>query len=881
MNWLRQIWQRRRMERDLYEEIGSHIEERADELTATGMSCEDAVRQARREFGNATGIAEAGREVWRWGALEDFAGDSRFALRQLGKNPVFAAAAVLTLALGIGANTAVFSVINAVLLRPLPYPDSGQLVSVMSRTTRGDGPRPETLSYPTYFDFRRMNTVFEHIACFRADEASLSGTGAATHLRAAIVSANLFAMLGVHPALGRGFLPEEEQPGARVVVISDGLWRSRFGADPQMAGRVVTIDGQPHTVVGVAPAGFQFPPTPEPLDVWLTLARDRNSATLVPVTEERGSRMLLAAARLKKGVAVERAQQEMDRIAGALAKQYPDQNRQVAATYVQRLNEALVRDGRDPMWVLFGAVFLVLLIACANLANLLLARTSERVREFALRASIGASRARLIRQMVTESLIISLLGCAVGIAGAFWLLRYVMPLAGNGVPRMQEATQLDATVLLFAAGLSLITALLASLAPALRLRRAEFAGSLQEGSRASTGGGERTRSALVVVQIALGMVLLSAAGLLTTSLTKMLQRDFGLQPGRVLTFNVTPSGPSYPDERRLAFHARLLERLRNLPGAREAALGMPLPLTGSSMSVAFQIQDRPTAPHERPRSNMAIITPGYFRTIGARMLRGRDFNERDNDGAPPVLVVNDAFARQFFPGEEALGRRITPGATGKRGTRMHEIIGIVGDARQSALGRQPDPIYYFSYAQLSWCCPSVLVRSDGDPSSLQTAVVSVVAELDPQLPVFETQVLSDQLDRATTGPRFVVTVLGGFAALAQMLTLVGLYGVLAYSVERRRRELGLRMALGAGREKVIGLVVRKVAVLVFIGVAFGLAGSLATGQLLAQILYETKPSDPLLLGVTCGLVALTAELGAYVPARRAARIDPAEALRAE
>ncbi|HZO51484.1 MAG TPA: ABC transporter permease, partial [Bryobacteraceae bacterium] len=752
MNWLRQIWQRRQMERDLNEEIGAHLNERVDELTASGMSPADAARQARREFGNVAGLEESGRDVWRWGAFEDLLADVRFALRQLRKNPVFAVAAVLTLALGIGANTAVFSVINAVMLRPLPYPEPERLVSVMSLTTRGDKPRPDSLSYPTYFDFRHMNSVFEHIVSFRGDEASLTGVGAATHLRAAIVSADLFAMLGVHPALGRGFLREEERLGTKVAVISDGLWRSRFGSDPQMAGRTITIDGAPHVVVGVAPRGFNFPPTPEPIDVWMTLERDHASGTAVPVTEQRGARMLDATARLKPGVTIQRAQQEMDSIAAALAKQYPDQNRGVSATIIRPQLEALVGRGRDPMWIVFGAVILVLLIACANLANLLLARTSERVREFSLRASIGASRGRLIRQMVAESLTISLIGCAAGVGGAYWLMKYLLPLAGNGLPRVQEAS-IDSRVLLFAAGLAVTTALLASLAPALRLRKAEFAGSLQEGSRASTGGGERTRGALVVVQIGLGMVLLSSAGLLTSSFAKLLQRDLGLQPGRVVTFKVTPSGAGYSDERRMAFYARLLERLRNLPGAKETSLGMPLPLTGSSMTVSFQIPERPTAPHQRPRSNMAIITPGYFRTIGAPMLRGRDFTERDVDGASPVLVVNDAFARRFFPGQDALGKRIVPGATSNRGTQIREIVGIVRDARQSVMGSDPEPIYYFPYAQMSWCCPAVLVRSEDNPSSLQASIAKVVADLDPQLPVFDMAPLQEQLDRGMGTPR--------------------------------------------------------------------------------------------------------------------------------
>jgi putative ABC transport system permease protein len=880
MNWIRQIFSRRQLRQDLADEIQEHLEEKIDEFVQRGMSRDDAAAAAYREFGNVTRLQERGRDIWRWPSLEDFLADVRFALRQLRKSPTFALATILTLALGIGANTAVFSVINAVVLRPLPYPEPERLVSVESRDIRG-APHPTNLSYPTFFDFRRENKVFEHIVSYRDSEFSLTGTGRPLHLRGEIVSWDLFSMLGVRPALGRGFLPQEEEASERVVILSHQLWQGPFGADATIVGRTVMIDSQPHTVVGIAPQGFNFPIGGAPVQIWTTVARDAASATVTPVTKQRGARMLNAMARLKKGISIDQAQAQLDTVAASLARRYPDSNRNVRSTYVRPELETLAGNTRAPLLILLGAVGLVLLVACANIANLLLTRTAERAREFAVRTAIGAGRGRLVRQLITESLTLSFIGCTLGVLLSIGIMRLILPLAGDGIPRIQEAT-MDSRVLLFSTALAVVTSLLFGLAPVLRTVRPSLSDALKEGSRTTTDGADVLRSALCVGQIALGLVLLSGASLLIASFLHLMRRDLGFQPRGLLAFSVNLPDRDYPRQRQADFYTRLLENLNSIPGVASAAAAMPLPLTGSQMTVSFNIQDRPEPPADRPRSDMAIVTPGYFRSIGAPLLQGRDFSEQDDANAAPVLIVNQAFSERFFPGENAVRKRIEPGATSEPGgSTMREIVGVVGNAKQSALLPGAEPIYYFPYQQLPWCCPSVLVRGKAAPLRLEPAIRSAVASLDKQLPIYDVRTLEAILGEDMARPRFQMILLGSFAAIALLLTVVGLYGVLTYSVVRRKREIGVRIALGASRGEVISLVLKRAALLVLLGLSLGLGGAFAGGQILSKMLYGVAPQNPLLLAVACSVLGLTAALAAYSPARRAASIDPMESLRAE
>jgi len=874
MNWIKQLLVRRQMNRDLSEEIQQHIDEKVEELVEAGLSQEEAAARARLEFGNLALLAERGRDVWRWHSLEDFFSDVRFALRQLGRSPAFAVAAVLTLALGIGTNTAVFSVVNAVILRPLSYPESERLVSVKTLDLRGV-PKPSDLSYPNFFDFRSANKVFEHIVSYRDEQFSLTGVGEPFHLRGEIVSWDLFPVLGVPPVIGRGFLPAEEERGQRVLVISHRLWRERFGEDPTVVGRSVTIDGQPHTIVGVAPAGFSFPIAPEPVDMWTTLARDADSDTFTPVTEQRGARMLSVIARLKKGVTIEQAQAQLDVIAASLAKQYPDSNKNFPRTYLRSEIENMTGDAKPPLLILLAAAGLVLLVACGNVANLLLMRTAERAREFALRTAIGAGRVRLVRQLVTESLTLSMIGCTVGVLAAIGTMRLILPLAGNHLPRIGEVG-IDGRVLLFSVVLAAVTSLVFGLAPVLRILGPRVVEGLKEGAGTTTDGGEKLRNALCVGQIALGLVLLSAASLLIASFYNVMNRDLGFQPAGLLSFSVNPQ------QEQAVFYSRLREKMGSIPGATSAAIGMPLPLTGSQMTVAFNIEERPAPAGERPRSNMAIVSPGYFRTIGTPILRGRDFNEQDKLDGAPVLIVNQAFAEKFFPGVNVLGKRIEPGARyGAAGAKMREIVGVVGNARQSLLTPGSEPIYYFPYEQLPWCCPSVLVRSQTPLVSLEQDIRNSVGSLDNQLPIYNLRTMDGLFADGMTTSWFVVLLLGSFATVALLLTVTGLYGLLSYAVVRRTREIGLRVALGASPGEVRAMVLRRAMTFVLLGMAVGIAGAIVGGRALKTVLFGVAPYNPLLLAIACLVVALAGGFAAYLPARHAASIDPMHALRNE
>src|SRR5262245_30395644 len=871
LNGLTGLWRRRLDDDDFQEEIRAHLAIAADDQMADGADRETARLAARKAFGNVTLTTEEARPVWTawWlAAIEDLFADVRFALRQLRRSPAFALAGILTLALGIGANTAVFSVVNAVVLRPLPYPAPGRLVSVRSRDLRTLA--STDLSYPTFFDFRDENTVFEHIVSYRASDFTLTGTDQPLHLRGQIVSSDLFAMLHVQTALGRGFLRSEEAAAERVVIVSQELWR-RLGGDQAIVGKTVTIDGQPHTVVGVAPPRFEFPIAHEPAEIWTTLARDAASATVTPVTQQRGSRMLNVMARLKSGVSIEQAQAEMDAIAASLAVRYPDSNKNIQSTFVRPEIDHLVGDARWPLFILLGAVGLVLVVACANIANLLLARTEERAREFTVRAAIGAGRARIVRQLLAESLTLSAIGCAAGLAVATWSISLFRT---PPVVRIDEAV-VDGRVLVFSGTIAIATSLLFGLAPALRAASGEPADGLKGGSRTNTPGSNRLRHGMCIAQVALGLVLVSGAGLLIGSFLHLVRRDLGFRPDGLLTFDINLPDKDYTRPKQLDFYTRLIERLTVLPGVASSAIAMPLPLAGNEMTISFNIQQRPTPPAERPRANVAIVTPGFFRTIQVPLLEGRDFVDRDTAAAPPVVIVNRAFADRFFQGESAVGKRIEPGATADAsGTKMREIVGVVGNARQSILGREPEPIYYLPYQQMPWCCPAVVVRAVTPPANLEPALRDTIATLDKQLPIYGLRTVDEMLAHGVAGPRFQMLLLGSFAGIALLLTAIGLYGVLASSVVTRTREMGVRLALGATRQQVLAMVLGRAMRLLMWGIAIGIVGVFAGNQLLSTMLYGVAPHNPLLIALSCALLTLTAAAAAYLPARRAASIDP-------
>jgi putative ABC transport system permease protein len=883
MNLLRRLLTRRRLEDDLAEEIRQHLDEKTRELVACGLSYENARLAARRAFGNVTLLEEQGRDVWRWQLVDDALSDLRSALRQLRRSPSFAAAAVLTLALGIGANAAVFSIVRAVLLQPLPFNAPERLVSVQSQDIRG-GPHPDSLDYPTFFDFRGAQ-IFERIVSYRDDERTISVGGVATSVPAQIVSWDLFQLLGVPLGLGRPFLAAEEQPGTRTVILSHDAWTTYFGGDPSLVGRTIDVDEEPHTVIGIAPAGFRFPMGGRRVAVWTTLARDADSDTVQPITQQRGSRMLNAIARLPRDKSLERAHMELDAVAARLAREYPNSNQSLPATYVVPELEHLVGDTRRPMLLLWGAVIVVLLAACANIAGMLLARTADRERELGIRLSIGGSRGRVIRQLLTENLVLAGIGCGAGLAVASLAIRGLLPLVADYIPRA-SAIELDASVVLFATGLAVATTALVSLPPALRVARFSFGESLHGAARTTTDPHDRFRSALVVAQVAAGLILLSTATLLGTGLAHLVRRDLGFRHEGLLSFQVSLPGTRYDTDRQVLFVGQLLERLRVTPGIAAAAGALPPPLAGDVMSVSFQIEGMPVKPGRRPGSDMAIVTPRYFAAIGAPVVAGREFTDGDDPHHPRVVLVNEAFAARFFPGRNALGKRIETGAMSKSDVGAvrplwREIVGIVGNVRQAPLSGPPEPIYYLPFKQMPWSPPTLIVRTAGDPAPMEHDVRRVVAALDPQVPVHDAGTFEQRLSAGVAAPRFVVVVMESFAIIALLLTATGLYGILAYAVLRRTREIGVRMALGATQRAIGAMVVRRALMVVTAGIALGAVGAVAAQSLLRSVLAEIPVSGPAALAAAAAIVTITGIAAAYVPASRAARVDPSHALRTD
>ena len=813
--------------------------------------------------------------------MEMFWQDIRYGVRMLLKAPSISIVATIALALGIGANTAIFSVVNAVLLRPLPFASSEQLMNVWE-TDSVRGSTRGSASYPNFVDWREQNHVFEHISTYHNSDFIMTGRGESTRLQGAVVNADLFPLLGVTPVIGRGFLPAEDNPGegGRVVVLSQGLFQKRFNSDPNIVNQSMVLDGKSYTIVGVMPGAFQFPVQNDPVELWTTVALDREGKE--PITEERGAHYMEVIARLKPGVSKEQAQAEMTAIGTRLEQQYPDKNlhRNIR---VQPTLEALVGDVRPALLILLGAVGFVLLIACANVANLLLARAMSRHKEMAIRSALGASRMRVVRQLLTESVLLSLAGGLLGLVLAVWWSDLLVALGKENIPRALQVG-LDWRVLGFTLLVSLLTGVVFGLVPALHSSKTELTESLKEGGRSGAEGARRNRirGVLVVGELAIAVVLLVGAGLLIQSLWRLRQVSPGFESQNLLTFVVGIPEVKYPTDKQAQFYRDLIGRIQSLPGVRSVSSVIPLPLSGDAFSISFETEGRPVAKGDRPSADFFAVQGDYFKTLGVSMLQGRDFTERDNKQGPPVIIVNQAFARKFFPNEDPVGKRIRPGiSTDTDDPAMREIIGVVSDVRNRNLSSELRPGYFLPAAQMPFNQMTLIVRTTNDPHSVITAVQNEVHAMDNELPIFNVKTMDDYISATVAGPRFNATLLVIFAGVALILTIVGLYGVMSYSVAQRTNEIGIRMALGAQTSDVLRLIVSQGFKLVLIGLGIGLVGAFGLMRVIASLLFGVTTKDPLTFAAVAVLLALVALLACYIPARRATRLDPLNALRYE
>lgn len=805
--------------------------------------------------------------------------DFRYAVRQLRKNPGFTVVAVLTLALGLGANTAIFSVIDAVLLRPLPFHSPSRLVVVKPTEP---GRRDDIgVSYPTFLDWRTRNHVFDGLSVFREDDFTLTGRGEPAHLTGAVVSANIFSVLGVPPVIGRDFLPEEDQPNGTglPIILSHSLWQSRFGSDPKIVGQSLTLDGQAFAIVGVMPVGFQFPVQRMPVEFWTTIALDTEGPT--PMTSQRGAGYLDVMARVKPQVTIEMAQTEMAGIQDGLNRQYPE-NRPKGVSLVPEA-DAVVGTMRQGLFILLGAVGLVLLIACANLSNLLLARATTRHKEISVRTALGATRWMIVRQLLAESALLATAGAAAGLGLAAWGIKLLMALAPGDLPRITESG-INLQVLIFTALVAILTSILFGLVPALQAAKPALAASLKEGGRSGTETQTRSRlrSALIVMETALAMILLVGSGLLLRSLLGLGRVDPGFAKDHVITFGLDlPSRYGHPE--RVAFYRSLLERVRATPGVRSASAAFPLPLSADDVKTTLEVEGRPMKHSEYPVTTFHIIDRDYFRTLGIPLLSGRAFNVQDEAaGATPVVIISQRLARQIFPGENPIGRRIRPNiSSGPGDAPMRVVAGVVGDVKAEGMGAPSIPESYVSYAQLPFAPMSVVVRTELAPASMVPTLTSEVQSLDNALPLLHVKTLDEYVDDSIVGTRFETFLLGTFGALAFLLTAVGLYGVISYSVVQRTREMGIRIALGADRKAILGMVVKNGALLACAGALIGLAAAFLLTRLMASLLFGVGPTDPLTFFCVPIALITVALFASYIPGRRAARTDPMVALRYE
>jgi predicted permease len=869
----------RQIDQDFEHELETHLDMLSDENVRRGMTPEAAKRAARVRLGGVTQLKETNRELRGLPFLETFFQDARFAFRMLRKSPGFTAVCVLTLALGIGVNTAIFSVVYAVVLKPLPYPDSQQLYTIFQQRTQDSGVQAG-FSYLDLQDVIAQDTAFSGITGVGSHELTLTGHGDPFIVRVADVTPELFSVFEQQPILGRMFRPEDGKPGAaHVVILNESVWRSIFSADPNIIGTSIDLDKRAFTVAGVMPSRFSFPLISATREVWVPVGQDPMFESWMNL---RARHWLLTTGRLKPGVSLAEAQAELDTIGQRLAKQFPAENAgwEIHLFPLQRL---IVGDVRSPLLVLLGAVVLVLVIACANLANLLLTRATSRTREIAVRTALGAGRGRIVRQLLSETAVLGVLGGAVGILLAYWGVNALGSLVPKSVPQLNPI-RVDHVVLLFALAISALAIFLFGLAPAFLAAKSDPQESLREGGARSgeSSGGRRARAIFAGAEIAVAMVLLVAAGLLIRSFSKLTAVSPGFDTARIVKANVALPRELYKTPPQwLAFTDDLLARVQAEPGMQDCALVVPTPLADFGVRVPFEIVGQPPASAaESLTGDYVASTPNYLRVMGIPLLAGRFFTADDVMSAPRVTVISAAMARVYFPNQNPIGKKLSFSFPSDPSV-PREVVGIVADVRDSALGEDPKPMMYVPFAQVPFWGSDLVVNSTLSTASVAAAIRKDAMAIDKDLPVGDIAKMTDVLATNVAQPKFRTELLILFAAMALILAATGIFGVISYSVSRRTHEIGVRMALGASRNSISYMVLRETLLLALAGLAVGVPCTFAASRLLGHMLFEVSANDPVTLIAVAFTLAAVAVIAGFVPLRRAMRIDPMVALRYE
>src|SRR5579859_755822 len=869
----------RKVDQEFGQELEVHLDLLADENVRRGMAPEEARRAARIRLGGLTQLRDTNRELRSLPMIETFLQDTRYAFRMLRKNPGFTAVAVFTLALSIGANTAIFSVVYAVLLKPLPYAQPNQLFNVFEVQSQA-GIKGTGWSYANFAELREQSHVFTDMAGSQHHQLTLTGRGEPSVINTSVVTSQFFSVFGEKPLAGRIFSTDDGKPGApAVVILSENLWRGSFGADPNIVGSSINLDKRTFTVVGIMPAAFRFPAVSQSEQVWIPLVQDPLFSSWM---DRRGGHWLQVTGRLKPGVSMTQAQAELDAISARLGKEFPAENDGWAVRMVP-LQQMIVGKVKSALLVLLGAVGLVLLIACANIANLLLTRATSRAREIAVRSTLGAGRARIVRQLLSETAVLGLLGGAMGIALAYWGVQALSTLLPASVPQV-NAIQVDTFVLGFALLLSLAASCAFGLAPALFAANSNLQASLREGGGRSgeSRNRRRARSLLASGEIALAMVLLIAAGLLLRSFAKLTAVSPGFDARHIVMADISLPQFQYAKAQQwAAFSDELLTRVQALPGMRDSAVVVPRPIADGFVNLAFDIEGSPAASASASRTaNYVAASPDYFRVMGISLRAGRIFDRHDDSSAPRVAVISEAMARIYFPNLNPLGKRLEFGFP-PHSWAPREIVGIVGDVRDVSLGQEPGPMMYVPYAQAPFWGANMVVKSTLSLASVAAVIRREVQKMDKDLPVTEVVMMPDVIEASVEQPRFRTLLLGLFAGMALALAAIGIFGVISYSVSCRTNEIGIRVALGAQRADVLRQVLTEGAKLALVGLVAGLLGSLAATRLMGTLLFGVKASDPLTFAAVAAILASVTLAACYIPARRATRVDPIVALRYE